>query len=131
MKTVELEHRWTKIAYDDVGTGLPVVLLHAFPFDRTMWTPQHGPLSEGGFRLLAPDFPEFGNSTPTSEPFTIDRAADVVADFLEALRLPRAVVGGLSMGGYVALAFARRHPARLAALILADTKAEPDDAAGR
>lgn len=131
MKTLELAHRWMKLAYDDVGTGLPVVLLHAFPFDRGMWTPQLGPLSAAGFRVLAPDFPEFGHSTPGSDPFTIDGAADVVADFLEGLKIDRAVVGGLSMGGYAAMAFARRHPRRLAGLILADTKAEPDDAAGR
>ena len=131
MKTVELTHRWMTVAYDDLGNGLPVVLLHAFPFDREMWAPQLGPLSAAGFRILAPDFPEFGNSTPGNDAFNIDRAADVVADFLEATKIPRAVLGGLSMGGYVAMAFARRHPNLLAGLILADTKAAPDDAAGR
>lgn len=131
MKTVEIAHRRLTLAYDDVGTGLPVVLLHAFPFDRGMWQPQHGPLSAAGFRVLAPDFPEFGQSTPGSDPFTIDGAADVVADFLDALKIERAVVGGLSMGGYAAMSFARRYPGKLAGLILADTKAAPDDAAAR
>jgi pimeloyl-ACP methyl ester carboxylesterase len=131
MKTLELAHRWATVAYEDVGSGLPVVLLHAFPFDREMWSPQLGPLSAAGFRVLTPDFPEFGRSTPTSDPFTIDLAADVVSDFLEALQIDRAVVGGLSMGGYVAMAFARRHAGKLAGLILADTKAEPDDPAAR
>jgi 3-oxoadipate enol-lactonase len=131
MKTVELDHRGMTVAYEDVGSGLPVVLLHAFPFDREMWTPQLGPLSETGYRVLAPDFPEFGRSTPGSDAFTIDDAADMVADFLEALKIERAVVGGLSMGGYVAMAFARRHPNRLLGLILADTKAAPDDPAAR
>jgi pimeloyl-ACP methyl ester carboxylesterase len=131
MKSVELPHRWMTLAYDDVGSGFPVVLLHAFPFDRTMWTPQLGPLSAAGFRVLAPDLPEFGHSTPCNDTFTIERAADVIADFLEALRIRSAVVGGLSMGGYITMAFARRHPTRAAALIFADTRAAPDDEAGR
>jgi pimeloyl-ACP methyl ester carboxylesterase len=131
MKTLELAHRSLTVAYDDVGSGLPVVLLHAFPFDRQMWALQLGPLSEAGYRVLAPDFPEFGGSTPASDAFTIENAADIVAEFLEALKIDRAVVGGLSMGGYVAMAFARRHPRRLVGLILADTKAPADDAAAR
>src|SRR5262245_4829240 len=113
MNTLELSHRSMSVAYDDVGTGLPVVLLHAFPLDRTLWAPQLGPLSAAGFRVLVPDLPEFGDTTPGADAFTIERTADVVADFLESLGLARAVVGGLSMGGYVALAFARRHPRRL------------------
>lgn len=131
MKTIELVHRSMTVAYDEVGTGLPVVLLHAFPFDRAMWAGQLGPLSAAGFRVIAPDLPEFGDSTPGGDVITIERAADVIADFLDALHIARAVVGGVSMGGYVALAFARRHPRRLAALILADTKAAPDDAEGK
>jgi 3-oxoadipate enol-lactonase len=131
MKTIELAHRWMTVAYDDVGTGLPVVLLHAFPLDREMWAPQLGALAEAGFRALAPDLPEFGRSTPGTDAFTIDRGADVVADFLEALGVAKAVVGGLSMGGYVAMAFARRHPDRLRGLILADTRAAPDNTEAR
>ncbi|MCE9562220.1 MAG: alpha/beta hydrolase [Planctomycetes bacterium] len=131
MKTVELPQRGLHLAYDDVGTGLPVVLLHAFPFDREMWAPQYGPLSTEDVRVLAPDFPGFGQSTSGKEEFTIDGAADVIADFLTALKIDRAVIGGLSMGGYVAMAFARKHPTRLAALILADTRPAPDDATAR
>jgi 3-oxoadipate enol-lactonase len=128
---IELAHREMIVAYEEMGTGLPVVFLHAFPFDRAMWTPQLAPISAAGYRVLAPDFSEFGESSPGSDAFSIDRAADVIADFLEALKIKRAVVGGLSMGGYVSMAFARRHPAWLAGLILADTKAEPDDLAAR
>jgi 3-oxoadipate enol-lactonase len=131
MRSLALTQRWMTLAYDEVGTGLPVVLLHAFPFDREMWSHQLAPLSAAGFRILAPDLPEFGKSTPGSEPFIIERVADVVADYMEALHISSAVIAGLSMGGYVAMAFARRHPSRLAALILADTKAAPDDEAGR
>lgn len=131
MKTLDLANRGLRLAYDDVGTGLPVVLLHAFPFDREMWGPQHGPLSFLDTRVLAPDFPGFGHSTAGTEPFTIEGAADVVADFLTALHIDRAVIGGLSMGGYVAMAFARKYPERVAALILADTRPAPDDTPAR
>jgi pimeloyl-ACP methyl ester carboxylesterase len=131
MKTLELPHRRLKVAYDDVGTGVPVVLLHAFPFDRGLWEPQFSPLTAAGFRVLALDTPGFGGSTLGPDPLTIDGAADVLADFFDALGIRRAVVGGLSMGGYVALAFARRHADHLMGLILADTKAGPDDEAGK
>ena len=127
MKTLVLEHRLMSVRYEDVGKGLPVVLLHAFPLDRAMWEPQLAPLAAAGFRVLAPDLPEFGETTPGSEVFNIERSADVLADLLEEIGIEKAVVGGLSMGGYIALAFARRHPDRLIGLILADTKAAPDD----
>src|SRR4029077_2661268 len=128
MNALKLDLRFMSFAFDDVGSGLPVVLLHAFPFDRSMWKPQLGPLSADGFRLLVPDLPEFGDTTPGTEVFTIEGGADVIAEFLEAINVEKAVVVGLSMGGYVAMAFARRHPGMLAGLILADTKAAPDDA---
>lgn len=126
MKTCNLPARGTTIAYDEVGSGLPVVLLHAFPLDREMWRPQLDALADLA-RVFAIDLPGFGAST-SGETFAVDNAADVVADFLDAVGVKgRAVVGGLSMGGYVALALARRHPNALAALILADTRAGVDD----
>src|SRR4051812_122072 len=88
------------IGYDEAGSGPPLVLLHAFPLDRTMWRPQLAGLAAAA-RVLAVDFPGFGESSPGA--FTIDSAADRVAEFLAALGIPRAVVAGLSMGGYVAL----------------------------
>jgi pimeloyl-ACP methyl ester carboxylesterase len=119
------------LAHDDRGAGRPLVLLHAFPLDRRMWQPQLGPLAAVA-RVLTPDLPGFGDSPAPRGPFTIDSAADAVRDFLDATKVTgRVVLGGLSMGGYIALAFARRYPARLAGLILADTRSEPDDAAGK
>jgi pimeloyl-ACP methyl ester carboxylesterase len=113
------------IAYDDTGSGTPLVLLHAFPLDRGMWRPQVAALRETA-RVIAIDLPGFGESSPAPE-FTIEGAADAVAELLGELKIPKAVVCGLSMGGYVALALARRHTERLAALILADTRAGIDD----
>ena len=130
MKTCTIPSRNATIAYDEAGSGLPVVLLHAFPLDREMWRPQLDALADIA-RVFVIDLPGFGAST-SGEPFGVENAADVVADFLDAVGVKgRAVVGGLSMGGYVALAFARRHSEKLAGLILADTKAEPDDDTAR
>jgi pimeloyl-ACP methyl ester carboxylesterase len=109
MKTIALPNRELTVAYDDVGTGLPVVFIHAFPLDRTMWARQIAAISEAGFRAIA-----------------LDGCADVVAAFLQALDIPKAVAVGLSMGGYVAMALSRRHPTLLAGMILADTRAAPD-----
>lgn len=116
---------------DDTGQGRPVVLLHGFPLDRRMWRPQVEAL-RAAYRVIVPDQRGFGNSPPFDGPPSIDRMADDVAALLDALGITEPVaVGGLSMGGYVALAFARRHPQRLRALILADTRAEPDNAEGK
>lgn len=116
------------IGYDDSGSGPPLVLLHAFPLDRAMWQPQLAALSDV-VRVIAPDFPGFGESSPGA--FTIESAADLVAEFLGAIGVQKAVVGGLSMGGYVALAFARRHADKLTGLILADTRAGVDDTSAK
>jgi pimeloyl-ACP methyl ester carboxylesterase len=126
MKTIDLGAGLVKIAYDDVGSGLPVVLLHAFPLDRSMWQPQVEPLASAGFRVLSVDLPGFGETPCDPQCFTMDRGADHVSALLGALEIERAVVVGLSMGGYVAMSIARRHPHLLAALVLADTRAAPD-----
>jgi 3-oxoadipate enol-lactonase len=116
------------LAHVDVGRGLPVVLLHAFPLNRTMWEPQIAALL-GECRCIAPDLRGFGDS-PRGGPFTMDRFADDVAALLDALQIEQAVVAGLSMGGYVALALWRRHRKRVRALVLADTRASADTAEG-
>ena len=116
----------TEIAFDDIGTGLPIVFLHAFPLSRTMWEPQvTGLVSE--CRCIPIDFRGFGDSA-VSPPFTVDRYADDVAAVLDTLQIERAVVAGLSLGGYVAFAFWRRHRERVRALVLADTRAGADTA---
>lgn len=110
---------------DDLGTGLPVVLLHAFPLSSAMWSAQREVLS-ADYRVLTPDQRGFGGSPLGDDQPSLDVAADDVAALLDVKAIERAVVGGLSMGGYVAMAFARRHPERLAGLVLADTKASAD-----
>jgi pimeloyl-ACP methyl ester carboxylesterase len=130
MNTMTLRASQTSIAYADEGAGPILLLLHAFPLDARMWAPQIEAL-EHRYRIIALDYPGFGGSV-VSAGMTIDSIADVAAELLDHLGInERVFVGGLSMGGYVALAFARLYPQRLRALILADTKAQPDDEAGR
>ena len=114
------------------GTGLPVVLLHAFPMDSSLWAAQRQALAQAGHRVITPDLPGFGGSALAAEPPSLDVMADAVVDLLDHLGIEDAVVGGLSMGGYVTMALLRRHPQRLSAIVLADTKAGADtpDAAG-
>jgi pimeloyl-ACP methyl ester carboxylesterase len=112
------------------GEGTPVVLLHAFPLDSRMWLPQVEGLA--GYQALVPDLRGFGAARAMAgERSPIDLLADDVACLLDDRRLDRVVLCGLSMGGYVALAFARRHPERLGGLVLLDTKAGPDSEAAR
>lgn len=117
-------------AYDDRGRGVPVVWIHGFPFHRGMWAPQVETLSDAG-RMVAPDLRGFGESSRTSGPYTMERYADDVVALLDALGLESAVVAGLSMGGYVAFALARRHRRRVRGLVLADTRPEPDSPEAR
>jgi pimeloyl-ACP methyl ester carboxylesterase len=119
------------VEYDEAGQGKPVVLLHAFPLSRAMWRPQAEALA-GTCRLLVPDQRGFGGTSPFPGTPSVEAMADDVAALLRALAISEpVVVGGLSMGGYVALAFARRHPDQLRALILADTRAEADTPEGK
>jgi pimeloyl-ACP methyl ester carboxylesterase len=108
-----------------MGGGEPVLLLHAFPLSGAQWEPQIGALAER-HTLLVPDLPGFGGSPAPAEPYTLDDVADSLAATLDRYRMERVAVCGLSMGGYVALAMLRRHPARLAKLVLADTRATAD-----
>ena len=114
----------TGIAFDDIGSGLPVIFLHAFPLNRTMWEPQVTALV-GDCRCIPIDLRGFGDSAP-SPPYTVDQYADDVIAVLDTLQSERAVFAGLSLGGDVAFALWRRHRARVRALILADTRAGAD-----
>jgi len=119
------------VEYTDAGRGAPLVLVHAFPLSRAMWRPQIEGL-QANWRIFAPDLRGFGGTSDFAGPPSIDQMADDLAALLDHIELHEPVVlGGLSMGGYVALAFAQKYPARLRALILADTKAEADDATGK
>jgi len=117
---------------EERGAGAPLLLVHGFPHDASLWRAQLDGLADVA-RVVAPDLRGLGRSTDGGDaaPATVERYADDLACVLDALGVERAVVGGLSMGGYVALAFWRRHRARVRALVLADTRAGADDEAGR
>ncbi|HVF10023.1 MAG TPA: alpha/beta fold hydrolase [Abditibacteriaceae bacterium] len=120
-----------RVEYEEAGQGSPVVLLHAFPLSHAMWEEQMDALSRE-FRVLAPALRGFGGTTGFAAQPSIRQMAEDLIEFLEALKIDEPLVlGGLSMGGYVALAFARAYPRRLRALVLADTRAEPDTEEGK
>lgn len=118
------------LAYTDVGTGPPIVLIHGYPFNRSLWTEQTEALNSK-YRVVAPDLRGFGGSDSSEGTATMARMAEDVAALMDALAIEQAVIGGLSMGGYVALAFARMFPARVKALVLADTRAQADSEEGK
>jgi pimeloyl-ACP methyl ester carboxylesterase len=113
----------------EAGSGLPVVLLHAFPLSSAMWSEQRNGLGDA-FRIITPDLRGFGGSQLGYDEPSLDHMADDVAALLDALGLDRVVLSGLSMGGYVAMALLRRHLDRVSGLLLANTKASPDAEAG-
>jgi pimeloyl-ACP methyl ester carboxylesterase len=118
-----------ELAYDDVGTGIPLVLVHGFPHNRGLWAPQVNALVDRA-RCLAPDLRGLGESM-ASAPYSMDQYADDLAALMDVAKAERAVIAGLSMGGYVAFAFWRRHRDRVRALVLADTKAGADSPEGK
>ena len=122
-----------KLNYTDTGgSGTPVVLLHAFPFSSSMWAPQLESLGDR-FRLIAPDLKGFGESDAPEERsgYSMDAYADEVKALVDELGLERFVLAGLSMGGYIALAYMRKHSDGVSALVLADTRAEADPPEGK
>jgi pimeloyl-ACP methyl ester carboxylesterase len=103
-----------------------LVLLHAFPLDRSMWDRDVLALADVASPILAPSFPGFGRSELPKRQPTLDDYADAVVAAMDAARVKTAAVAGLSMGGYVAFALWRRHRERVERLALIDTKAEGD-----
>jgi pimeloyl-ACP methyl ester carboxylesterase len=111
---------------EDLGSGVPLLLIHGFPLNREMWRPQIETLSTTA-RVIALDLRGHGQSPPTVGPYSMDLMADDCAGVLEALKVDQpVVVCGLSMGGYVSFAFFRRHSEKVAGLILASTRAGAD-----
>jgi 3-oxoadipate enol-lactonase len=119
------------MAYDDTGgSGAALVLLHGFPFDRSMWEGQAEALG-GEFRIVAPDLRGLGETPLGTDAVSIEAMAEDVAALLDELKLESVLLGGLSMGGYVAFEFFRKFPERVRALVLADTRPQADTEEGR
>lgn len=110
----------------DQGHGPPLVLVHGFPLDHTMWRGQLDALA-AEFRVIAPDLRGFGRSEASDSMVTMEHFADDLAGMLDAMGIDQPItLCGLSMGGYICWQFWRRHARRLRALILCDTRAAAD-----
>lgn len=120
----------TDLHYDVRGTGSPLLFLHAFPLDMSMWDEQAKAL-ERSHQVIRFDARGFGETPPGDGLLTMERIADDGVALLDHLGVSRAVVIGLSMGGYAAFALVRRHPGRLRGLVLADTRTAADTGEGR
>ena len=118
------------IAYSDQGTGLPIVFLHAFPLNRTMWAAQENALSSQ-FRIVTIDLRGHGESDAPLWHYMLDQSADDVRTLLDHLAIQQALFVGLSMGGYILFAFYRMFADRVKGLILADTRAQADTTEGK
>ncbi len=118
------------LAFNDQGTGLPLVFLHAFPLNRAMWAKQEEALSSQ-FRVITIDLRGHGESDAPLWHYSLDQAADDVHGLLDHLSIRQAVFVGLSMGGYILFAFYRKFAERVKGLVLADTKAQADTDEGK
>jgi pimeloyl-ACP methyl ester carboxylesterase len=114
-----------QIAYESSGSGSPLVFIHGYPFNRTLWNDQVGGLSDK-HRVISLDLRGFGDSDASDTPATMSRMAQDIARLMDALDISAATLVGLSMGGYVVFAFYKQFPARVRALVLASTRAQAD-----
>ena len=117
--------RGIELAYERHGMGSPLVLLHGYPLDHTIWEPVV-PLLEEDFDMILPDQRGFGGSPASPTAYQLIDLADDLAMLLDELRIEKAVIAGHSMGGYVALAFGHSHPERTLALGLVSSQAAAD-----
>jgi pimeloyl-ACP methyl ester carboxylesterase len=112
----------------DLGEGTPVLWIHGFPFASSIWENQ---LAIRKVRHVMPDLPGFGQSRPVGGDVSMETYARLMIDLLDHRGIDRAVVAGLSMGGYICFAMARLAPQRMRGLILIDTRETADNEAGR
>jgi 3-oxoadipate enol-lactonase len=120
------------MAWDDTGgDGLPVVLIHGFPLCRKMWLPQLNAVSSAAFRVVAPDLRGFGETDAPDGTYSMNLFADDVVELLDRLEIRSAVIGGMSMGGYVLFNLLERYPERVKGACFIATRSTADDQAGK
>jgi|GEM_PF-111459 len=137
IKNMELDNSyedlWAEVngitlSYNDAGEGtVPVIFLHGYPFDKSMWKGQLDSLKSSS-RVIACDIRGFGKSTDKDSHLSIDLFAEDLVSFMDKLNIEKAIVCGLSMGGFIALNAMKRFPDRFEALILCDTQCISDTA---
>jgi 3-oxoadipate enol-lactonase len=131
MKKIQVNN--IMLAYERMGNGKPLMLIHGYPFDHTIWN-DAAPLLQNDFDLTLPDMRGFGQSTTVETPYDMSDMADDLAGLLDHLKLEKVALAGHSMGGYVALAFAKKYPQRVNGLELISSQAaadSPERKAGR
>ena len=125
-KELFIEINGLKTYYVDLGTGyIPIIFIHGFPFDKSSWKPQMQ-FFKKSHRVIAYDIRGFGKSENGTEKDSIVIYAEDLIKFMDGLHIEKAVVCGLSMGGYILLNAVHLAPSRFEAIILADTKCEAD-----
>lgn len=115
-----------KLTFEEHGSGKPFVLLHAFPLSRKMWLSQAEALAKKNCRVILPDLRGFGESHNFSDLNSMEDMAKDIAEMLDVLKIERAIIGGLSMGGYVLFELFRLFPEKFAAVVLCDTNFAAD-----
>jgi 3-oxoadipate enol-lactonase len=118
------------LAYEDQGSGEPLVLLHGLCGSANYWDKVLPQLSEQ-YRVIAPDLRGHGQSGISDEPYPMELMAHDIAELLEKLHIPQAILFGHSLGGYVTLAFAEQYPEKLHAFSLVHSSGFPDDENGK
>ncbi|MDA4129175.1 MAG: alpha/beta hydrolase [Thaumarchaeota archaeon] len=119
-------HNGNVISYYDSGSGFPLIFLHSFAHNKTMWLPQLAHFNALGYRTIAPDLRGHGDSTFDPKTHTIVAMGEDVTELLSFLALQESVVIGTSMGGSVALKMYRANPQLFSGLVLSNAKAEAD-----
>lgn len=120
------------VAFDDWGAGRDSLLLvHGHPFNRSMWSPQLEAVMDAGWRVIAPDLRGYGQSTVVPGVTRLETFAGDCASLLDACGIAQVVIGGLSMGGQIAMEFARQYPRRVRGMLVAATFPQSDTVEGR
>lgn len=119
--------------FEDLGPrdGAPVILIHGHPFSHSMWAPQVAALTTAGYRVITPDLRGYGQSPVLPGTTLLADFADDLAALLDRLGVEQAVVGGVSMGGQIAMEMRLGHPGRVRALVLSDTSSPPETQEGK
>ncbi len=130
-KDITIKINNTILCYDDEGTGdNPVIFIHGFPFDKSSWKPQLDYLSQFT-RVITIDTRGYGNSVAGDDDFSMQLFADDVIGLMDILRIDKAFICGLSMGGYIVLNAISRYQERFYGIILCDTQCLADSSEGK
>ncbi len=114
------------ISYHDSGSGTPILFLHSFGHNKNLWFPQLTHFVELGYRVIAPDMPGHGDSSFDPDNHTVDAIGHMYGELLDQLGIGKAIVAGISSGGYIALRMWARRPEQISGLVMICSKAEAD-----